>query len=54
VPANGTLLEDPSGAVYPVAGGAPMFASNPSLLAGARPVLIDQWDIATSPTRRRI
>jgi hypothetical protein len=46
VPADGTLLEDSHGAAYRVAGGAPLFISDPSLFAGVQPVVIDNWDIA--------
>ena len=46
VPADGTLLEDSTGAAYRVAGGAPLFVSNPSLFGSVQPVRIDQWDIA--------
>ena len=51
VPADGTFLEDPTGAVYRVAGGAPLLVSNPTLFGSAQPVKIDQWDItnATNP-----
>jgi len=45
VPADGTVLETSTGAVYRVAGGAPLFVSDPSLFGGAAPVRIDQWDI---------
>jgi hypothetical protein len=47
-PVNGTLLQDPSGEVYRVAGGAPLYVSNPNLFAGAHPVAIDEWDIANA------
>ena len=47
-PTNGTLLEDASGTVYRVAGGAPLYVSNPSLFAGVKPVTIDEWDIANA------
>jgi hypothetical protein len=45
VPADGTLLEDSTGAVYRVAGGAPLLVSDPSLFS-AQPLRIDHWDIA--------
>ena len=47
VPADGTLLEDSTGAVYRVAGGAPLLVSEPSLFS-TQPVRIDQWDIANA------
>jgi hypothetical protein len=47
VPADGTLLEDATGAVYRVAGGAPLLVNDPSLL-NAQPLRIDQWDIANA------
>ena len=49
VPADGTLLEDSTGALYRVAGGAPLLVSDPSLFS-AQPVRIDQWDIANAGT----
>jgi hypothetical protein len=45
VPANGTFLRTESGAVYRVAGGAPMYVNDPALFEPIAPVLIDQWDI---------
>jgi Rv2525c-like, glycoside hydrolase-like domain len=45
VPANGTFLEAQSGAVYRVAGGAPMYVSAATVFPGITPVLIDGWDI---------
>jgi hypothetical protein len=47
VPADGTLLEDSTGAMYRVAGGAPLLVSDPSLFS-AQPLRIDQWDIANA------
>ena len=44
---DGTVLEDSTGAVYRVAGGAPLLVSDPSLFS-AQPVRIDQWDIANA------
>jgi Rv2525c-like, glycoside hydrolase-like domain len=49
VPADGTLLQDSSGSLYRVAGGAPLLVSDPSLFS-AQPVRIDQWDIANAGT----
>ncbi|MBV9605791.1 MAG: DUF1906 domain-containing protein [Solirubrobacterales bacterium] len=46
VPADGTLFETDTGAVYVVAGGAPMFVTSTSVFAGdPQPFLVDQWDI---------
>jgi hypothetical protein len=47
VPADGTLLEDSTGAVYRVAGGAPLLVNDSSLLS-TQPLRIDQWDIANA------
>jgi hypothetical protein len=46
LPADGTLLEDSTGSQYRVAGGAPLFVSEPGLFAGVQPVTIDHWNIA--------
>jgi hypothetical protein len=46
LPADGTLLEDSTGSLYRVAGGAPLFVSEPGVFAGVQPVTIDQWNIA--------
>jgi hypothetical protein len=48
VPANGTLVEDSTGSVYRVAGGAPLLVSEPSVFAGLQPVTIDHWNIANT------
>lgn len=45
VPANGTFLQTASGTVYRVAGGAPMYVTNPALFGAIAPILVDQWDI---------
>lgn len=45
VPANGTFLRTESGAVYRVAGGAPMYINDPAPFEPIAPVLVDQWDI---------
>jgi hypothetical protein len=45
VPANGTFLKTDTGAVYRVAGGAPMYVNDPSQFGAIAPVLVDQWDI---------
>ncbi len=46
VPANGTLLRDSNGVSYRVAGGAPLFVSDPSVLGDVQPVTVDQRDVA--------
>src|SRR5262249_21843426 len=46
VPSDGTFLETATGALYRVAGGAPLPISNRSLFANVQPVRIDPWDIA--------
>ncbi|MGP0033565.1 MAG: DUF1906 domain-containing protein [Solirubrobacteraceae bacterium] len=46
VPADGTFLETDTGAVYRVAGGAPMYISDPAAFGSITPVEIDEWDIA--------
>jgi hypothetical protein len=45
VPANGTFLTTSTGAVYRVAGGAPMYISDPAAFGAIAPILVDQWDI---------
>jgi hypothetical protein len=45
VPANGTFLTTSTGAVYRVAGGAPMYISDPAAFGAIAPLLVDQWDI---------
>jgi hypothetical protein len=46
VPADGTFLETSTGAVYRVAGGAPLWVSNWSGFGGPQPsVVIDNWDL---------
>jgi hypothetical protein len=45
VPIDGTFLES-AGAMYRVAGGAPLPISNPSLFGNPQPGTIDPWDIA--------
>jgi surface antigen len=46
VPENGTFLNSSSGAVYRVAGGAPIFVSDWALFGGVRPfVTVDKWAI---------
>ncbi|HTU86271.1 MAG TPA: DUF1906 domain-containing protein [Solirubrobacteraceae bacterium] len=46
VPTNGTFLETSAGSVYRVAGGAPMYVSDPAAFGAITPVLVDQWDLA--------
>ena len=45
VPASGTFLQTQAGAVYRIAGGAPMYVSDPAAFGAVTPVLIDQWNI---------
>ena len=45
VPTDGTLIETDTGAVYLIAGGAPMFISNLAQFGSPQPLLVDQWDI---------
>jgi hypothetical protein len=48
VPTDGTLVEDATGAIYRMAGGAPLLVSDPSLFEGIQPVQIDHWNIANA------
>jgi hypothetical protein len=48
VPAAGTFLASPAGAMYRVAGGAPLAVSNTSLFPGVQPVTVDPWDLASA------
>jgi Rv2525c-like, glycoside hydrolase-like domain len=46
VPANGTMFQTNTGAVYVVAGGAPMYVTSTSLFPSAPPpFLVDQWNV---------
>ena len=46
VPANGTVFQTDTGAVYMVAGGAPMFISSTSVFTTPPvPFLVDEWNI---------
>ncbi len=46
VPADGTLFETATGAIYVVAGGAPMYVTSTSVFpSDPQPFLIDQWNI---------
>ncbi|MGN6275546.1 MAG: CHAP domain-containing protein [Solirubrobacterales bacterium] len=45
-PADGTFLNSSTGAVYRVAGGAPLYVSNWNIYGGVQPyVTVDSWDI---------
>ena len=47
VPVNGTFLMTSTGAVYRVAGGAPLSIPNWAVFAGVQPsIAIDEWDLA--------
>ena len=49
VPVSGTFLTTETGAIYRIAGGAPLPVSSWSLYGGVQPsVLIDPWDIANT------
>jgi hypothetical protein len=46
VPANGTVFQTDTGAVYLVAGGAPMYVSSTSVFSAPPvPFLVDGWDV---------
>jgi hypothetical protein len=45
VPTNGTLIETNNGAVYVIAGGAPMYVSDPALFGSVEPTSVDIWDV---------
>ncbi len=46
VPANGTMFQTNTGAVYVVAGGAPMYVTSISVFVGApQPLLVDEWNV---------
>jgi hypothetical protein len=45
VPANGTFLTTHTGAVYRVAGGAPMYVNDPAQFGPIAPLLVDEWDL---------
>jgi hypothetical protein len=52
VPSDGTFVQTSTGAIYRIAGGAPLFVSDWSVYGGPQPaVQIDEWDIdnVTSP-----
>ena len=48
VPSDGTLVETNTGALYLVAGGAPMFVTNLAQFGNPQPFLVDAWDIANA------
>jgi glycoside hydrolase-like protein len=45
VPANGTLIETNTGAVYLIAGGAPLFVSSLAQFGDPQPLLVDEWNV---------
>ena len=45
VPTDGTMVETDTGAVYMIAGGAPLFVSDLAQFGSPQPLLVDQWDI---------
>ena len=45
VPVDGTFLTSQDGAVWLVAGGAPMYVQNVASFGAITPVLVDEWDI---------
>ena len=45
VPADGTLIETDTGAVYLIAGGAPLYVSDLTQFGEPQPLLVDQWNI---------
>jgi hypothetical protein len=45
VPSNGTLVRTNTGAVYRIAGGAPLYVSSTTVFGPIQPVLVDQWNI---------
>ncbi|HEY1514857.1 MAG TPA: DUF1906 domain-containing protein [Solirubrobacteraceae bacterium] len=45
VPTNGTLIETNTGAVYMIAGGAPMYVSSLAVFGSPTPTLVDEWNI---------
>jgi hypothetical protein len=48
VPAAGTFLVGATGAMYRVAGGAPLAVIDTSLFPGVQPVTVDPWDLASA------
>ena len=45
VPTDGTMIETDNGAVYVIAGGAPIYVSDLALFGTVQPVLVDIWDV---------
>jgi hypothetical protein len=45
VPANSTFMETNTGAVYRVAGGAPLYVADPALFGLIQPIQVDQWNL---------
>jgi Domain of unknown function (DUF1906) len=45
VPTDGTMIETNNGAVYVIAGGAPIYVSDLALFGAVQPVLVDIWDV---------
>jgi glycoside hydrolase-like protein len=45
VPVNGTFVETNTGAVYRIAGGAPMYLSDPTPFGAIVPLHVDEWNI---------
>ena len=45
VPSDGTLIETNTGAVYLIAGGAPLFVSSLAVFGDPQPLLVDEWNI---------
>jgi len=45
VPTNGTMIETDNGAVYVIAGGAPLYVSDLALFGAVQPTLVDIWDV---------
>ncbi|HEV3389122.1 MAG TPA: DUF1906 domain-containing protein [Solirubrobacteraceae bacterium] len=48
VPSDGTLVETNTGALYLIAGGAPMFVTNLAQFGNPQAFLVDAWDIANA------
>jgi Domain of unknown function (DUF1906) len=48
VPINGTLVQTNTGAVYVIAGGAPLYVSDLTQFGNPQPLLVDAWDIANA------
>ncbi len=48
VPSDGTLVETSTGALYLIAGGAPMLVTNLAQFGNPQPFLVDAWDIANA------